>query len=276
MTPAPRTLALPAVFLLLACLLVAVPGPTFAEPARQTDEADADTDTDADADADADADSDSDSDSDADSDPDLGTGLRVVHAAAGVVSQDLVVNGTLPPVLQNLSWLSSTIYSPRPPNTYSFQFVDAGDDVANAWTTFDFELLRDRRHTMVVYGDATDKRALAVVDDDEGIPQGKARIRWTHAAPALPYPIDLFDVGSGTTIASDLPYGGTIEMLAEPVVIDTGLDLDGDGTPEFTFAGFQRPAGDYFHVMVTNEIDGTLFLLGQSRAGETPRRDLVP
>jgi hypothetical protein len=242
------------------------------------DTKDADTGgvADADADTDSDTDADTDADTDSDADADLGTAVRIVHAAAGRPDQDMVVNGSLPPVLQNLGWLQGTDYSPRPPNTYTFQFRDAGVPLEEAWITFDQALLEDRRHTFVIYGAPETPDVLRLTDDDLTLDPLRARIRWTHVAPELPGSVDLIETGSGTVITSDLAYGASVELDTDPVTLVVGLDYDDDGTADVIFQDFARPAGDYFHVMVANDTDGVPFLLGYTLAGQTPRREVVP
>lgn len=208
-------------------------------------------------------------------DPDE-TAVRVVHAAAELGPQDLVVNDNLPPVLQALLYTESTPYSPRPPGVYTFAFKSAGAPLAEAWTTFDFDLVDARRHTLVIFGTGGAPATLRLLDDDATIPAEKARLRWSHVAPALPASIDLYDVERKAPILLGLAYGVSIELDQDPLSTEVGIDVDADAVPDLVFASFTRPAGDYFHVMITNETDGTPYLLGQTTAGATPRRDLVP
>jgi hypothetical protein len=227
----------------------------------------------ADADADADADTDSDADADTDADVDVGTSVRVVHAASGLLAQDMAVNGTLPPVLQDLRWEESTAYSPRPPGSYTFQFVDAGADIGTAWTSFVWSLVGGRRHTLVVAGAPGDSTVLRWVDSDLDVPTAEVRIRWTHVAPQYPGPIDVLETLSGTVLASDIEYLGSVELDHPVVPMQVGIDIDDDGVADLVFQQFTREAGEYFHVMFANEVDGTAFLLGQTADGTAPRRD---
>ncbi|MEQ1565057.1 MAG: DUF4397 domain-containing protein [Myxococcota bacterium] len=238
-------------------------------------DADADVDSDTDADADADTDSDADADADSDADTDPVTAVRVLHVVPGLVQQDMVVNGTLPPVLVGLAWQESTLYSPRPPGSYSFQFVDSGLDPSLAWTTFDFTLEEHRRHTLVVAGEAAAPQALAWVDDDLAIPATDVRIRWTHAAPAFPGRVDLIETLTGATLASDLAYLESVELDYAPDPMQVGVDLDDDGVADLVFQDFTRSGGEYFHVLFATDLDGSPHLLGQTTDGFTPRRELL-
>jgi hypothetical protein len=129
---------------------------------------------------------------------------------------------------------------------------------------------------MIIAGTPGNATVLRFVDDDLTIPSSEVRIRWTHAAPWYPDPVDLIETGTGAVLASDLAYLGSVELDYAPDPMDVGVDLDRDGVADLVFQGFQRTAGEYFHVMFTNDIDGTPFLVGENEAGDTPVRDLVP
>lgn len=208
--------------------------------------------------------------------PEGETAIRVVHAGAGFGPQDMVVNGNLPPVLDDLGYAEGTLYSERSPKLYTFQFKDGGDPLAAAWTTFDFELLDATRHSFVIFGPVDARAVLRLVDNDLGIGASDVRIRWTHVAPALPSVVDLYDLAREVPVHLGLGYGESVEIDQPAVETQLGVDVDGDAVADVKFDSFTRSAGEYFHVLLTNEVDGTTFLLGHTTDGATPRRDLVP
>lgn len=202
--------------------------------------------------------------------------VRVLHTAPGLPPQDLVVNGNLPPVLADLAWLEGTNYVERAFATYTFQLLDTGAPLAAAWTTFDYELLTQRSHTIVIYGTADAPAALALLDDDVGLDPALVRIRWTHAAPAFSTPVTLLETLTGAVLVADLAYGDTVELDYAPDEMAVGADTDADGLADLVFESFQRTGGEYFHTVLTNEEDGTPFLLGQGTAAVPARRDVLP
>jgi hypothetical protein len=202
--------------------------------------------------------------------------IRILHAAPGLPSQDLVVNGVLPPTLVDLEWLEATAYVDRAPATYTFQLLNTGGLLADAWTTVDYELLLARRHSFVIYGAPGATDVLRLLDDDLLIDPAMVRIRWTNVATALPSPVTLLETLSGTVLAPDLAYGGTVELDHLPDLMQVGADTDADGVADLVFESFQRSAGEYFHILLVTEEDGTPFLIGQTDLGVTPRRELLP
>ena len=66
------------------------------------------------------------------------------------------------------------------------------------------------------------------------------------------------------------------------VVADTEItpwidrDESGDCDPGEAFASFQRGAGDSFHVVVADDTNGDLVLIGHTLDGSTPIRSTIP
>jgi hypothetical protein len=246
-----------------------------------------DTDLAPDSDADTDADSDADTDADADADADADTGfepyqeprLRVLHVAAGVPGQDMFGNGLAGnPPLVNLEFLEGTPYVGRPSGHFLFEFQDSG--ASEPWTAFYDTLLPDTYTSFLVYGTPND-RAVLVLHDDLVVPLDVARVRWTHAAPSLvPNAVILRDVGGGPDFANgvSIAYGSSVESDEDPGTFEVWIDLDesGDCGPGEAFEPFDRPDGEYHHIVVAEDEAGVFRLVTHTVPGPVLVRPIDP
>jgi hypothetical protein len=246
-------------------------------------------DADTDADADADADTDADADSDADADPTTEARMRVLHVAPGLPPQDLLANGNPGnPPMEGLAWLDAfpagSGYVTRPAATYNFELFDAG--APTPWAVLQVPLEPGKFYSLVLAGLRTDDPAttapapvvIPMEDGRSGIATDLVRLRWTHAAPALAdRAYSLRDAVSGATYAT-LSFGEWADVDVEPAVVNAYVDLDDDSACDDgeAFQDFQRAAGEYFHVLLGSEEDGTLFLVGHAENGAVPIRAQVP
>lgn len=209
--------------------------------------------------------------------------LRAIHVAATVPGQDMFGNGNAgqPPLVDLLfgeAWPSGRPSATRPADTITFTFVD--DGAAKPWTTFDYTLEEGSFTTLVVVGTTDDRSVLAIDDPITDLPDDRVRLQWTHAAPTY---------ADATVVLQDAlgrdPYnGGTGIAYGQSAAFDEALgamnvwiDLDGNEAcdPGEAFEAFEREAGDYFHVIVTEDGDGALFLQGYTLSGQIPTRLLA-
>jgi len=236
--------------------------------------ADTDTDTDTDADADTDVDTDTDTDTtDTGRDP-YAAYHRVLHVSRGLGPIDMVVNGNLPPVLQDLGPTSGTPWAERAPATYTFQFRQIGTPLKDAFLTEDHELLEGTLHSYVVHGPSKSPMLATFVDDDSGIAASDVRVRWSHFATTLPT-LDFVETRTGTTFVADFTYG---DSVVETYPVDTmamGLDVDQDGTSDVLFEDFNLTPGTFVHIVLLEDLEDTPFLLAHQPAGTTARKNVV-
>nr|MBX2797378.1 DUF4397 domain-containing protein [Myxococcales bacterium] len=209
--------------------------------------------------------------------------LRVAHAAAQLGGQDMLGDGNPGnPALVDLPFKETwpmTAWATRPAGTYTFEFFDFRNPVA--WASFPYTLSQGTFTSMVIYGTDEAREVLATDDAVSDVPDEVARIRWTHVAPSLQdQSLVLLDgLRPGVSYADGvpLPYGSSVESDEGTEAIWLWIDLDDDGACSVgeLFDGFERRGGDYFHVMITEDTKGELFLLGHTLSGDGPTRRLA-
>lgn len=209
--------------------------------------------------------------------------LRALHVGATLPGQDMFGNGNAgqPPLVDLLfgeAWPSARPWATRPADEVTFTFVD--DGAPKPWIEFGYTLEAGASHTLLVYGTADDRGVVRVRDAVEDVPKDRVRIRWTHAAPSLAGMSVVFEDAEGR----DAYNGGTAVAYGDSVVFDEGVDevnlwvdLDGSTTCDDgeAFEPFERPAGDYFHVVLTEDAEGVLLLQGLTLAGQAATRPLA-
>ena len=205
--------------------------------------------------------------------------IRAIHVGASLPAQDMLGNGNRgqPPLVDlafGETWpLAGS--ATRPAGEVTFTFHDDGDE--KPWATFAYELVPGSTTSLIVHG-TLDDRDVLVTDDHVDAPADRVRMRWTHAAPSLG-PVILADAASDREYADGtaLAYGDTVEVDEAPGEVNLWLDIDGDEACSVgeVFAAYERPAGDYFHVLITEASDGALFLKGHTLDGQGPARELA-
>jgi len=236
-------------------------------PTTPADVVDGDADTDADADADTDADVDTDTDVPVPSDAAL---LRALHVAPGVPGQDMFGNG-LPgnPPLVDLTFLEGTGFVERPADTFEFTFHDTGND--EPWITFPYTLTSGSFTSFVVIG-TPDDRDVLVVDEARPAPAGIVRVQWTHAAPSLASTAVVFEnlvTGAPLAGGAAIAYAASVEFDETPGDEQVWIDLDASGACNSgeAFASFEPAAGEYHHLVLTEDEGGNLLLVDHVTAG---------
>ncbi len=177
--------------------------------------------------------------------------LRVVHASPDAPAVDVVVNATLPPLVEDLAFPTATPIVEVPPATYQTE-VAAADAYPNAvvipndGSTIPLALAAGTTTNVLAIGNLADITAI-VADGDPRSVGLYAKVRIIHASPTAA-DVDIYVAAPGTditTIAPTLtavPFGANTGFLALPAAETTGTTYEVTVTPTGTTTAAIGPA----------------------------------
>src|SRR5215217_2727735 len=106
--------------------------------------------------------------------------LRVVHAVTGGPAVDLLVDGQ--PVGQNIAFGAASEYAPVAPGAHQLQIVPTGQQGGTPLSTTDLDAKAGVAYIVTVLGSANAVEAKVNEVKLDAVDQGKARVRFIHAA----------------------------------------------------------------------------------------------
>jgi len=214
--------------------------------------------------------------------------LRVVHMASNLQAVDVLLDGQR--FVPTLPYRAASGYVAVPAGTHTLQVTPNGED--RSLLSLALNLNDGQDQTVVLLGRTPDLGALALNDDNQAPPAGKAAVRFVHAGADVPA-VDIAVAGSsGPPLFSGVGFRG----VAGPVDIDAGtydLELRAAGTrtvlltlPSVTvaagtivsiFGAGLRSDNSLSAVEVPYPLHGTqAFALGAARQGTPAPSSVIP
>ena len=159
--------------------------------------------------------------------------VRVLHLSPDAPNVDIWVNDALSGIT-DLPYEISTTYVELPPGLHNFKVTATGAALGTEVLDFDLVLQPGEFYTAVAYGSLASILPMPLVDNYASIAMGDVRLQIAHAAEGVGN-VDVTDESAGATLIIDLPYGGSETLDAPDMARTVGLDVDLDGTADFTF-----------------------------------------
>jgi hypothetical protein len=178
--------------------------------------------------------------------------------------------------VEALAFPESTGYLEVPAGTYDFAVSAAGGTPdAAVLNVDDLALMEGVSYTAVAYDQLASIKALALVDDSAGIPEGQVRVRAIHTASGIGE-VDIWNIpaeGAPAPLVEDLGFGEASAALDIPAAAYLlGIDVDDDASPDLTFQTPPLSAGLMLNVFAVKDGEA-IYLLGQLPDGSTVRID---
>ncbi len=202
--------------------------------------------------------------------------LRVLHLSPDAPAVDAYANGTLKAVT-NLSFPSGTDVIKAPVGTVDLQVTPTGKPVSDKVIELKgVTLEKDKDYTVYAFGKLASLQLNALENDTKSLATNNVRVRVVHAADGVGT-VNVFQVpatGAPVPIAENLRYGtaaAPADLPAEAFTV--GLDVNGDRTPDLSFAIPALPKGIVVNVFAVLDASGSPFLFAQLAGAATARID---
>lgn len=201
--------------------------------------------------------------------------LRVVHLSPDAPAVTPLFGGATLPELGPIEFGASTGYAPISVAEGDLDVTTdgtLGTSVLNAPLAFQ----DGRSYTAVAFGRVASIGALFFEDDTSGLASTDIRVRAIHGAPDIGQ-VDLYGVapdGTSASILRDVDFGDVADTLDLPAGAYTlGVDVDDDATPDLYFSLPALEGGTLANLYVTQQADGTPFVVAQLDGDTTARID---
>lgn len=200
--------------------------------------------------------------------------VRVIHASPDAPNVDVYVN-TTPGAgnadIQTLAFTAGTNYVPLPSADYRFRVTPTG---AAGPVVIDATLPINSSQfvTVVATGFLSGIQPL-VLNDDNTVTPGKAKIRFVHAAPDVPS-VDIFAAGGTLPLFGNVSFrgnGGYLEV--DPGVFNLEVRLNATGDLALPVPGVNLAANTVYTVFAMGSLAGgnvQAVLFNDSAAIPTP------
>ena len=183
--------------------------------------------------------------------------VRVVHAASDAPNVDVYLDKGATPAIANLAFDSATDgYLPIPSGDHQVTITAAGDPKTVVYDE-KLTLPGGTALTIIAEGLLADKSfAIRITVDDVSATNGKARIKVTHAISDGP-DVDLSTADFKTMLITDLPYGYSQTITADPGTYDLVVVPTGKQTPVvISLPGTKLDADQIYSVFATGTLTG--------------------
>lgn len=200
--------------------------------------------------------------------------VRVLHLSPDAPAVDVWVDGFDAPVATDVAFGEGTSYLEVPEGTYTFRVAPTGTSPEAAVLVIEgLSLAGGQWYTAAAIDELSDIRALALVDDAAGIPDGSYRAQVVHAAAAVGQ-VDIWEVsGSPTPLLTDVDFAASAVLDLPESPYTLGFDVDDDAVPDVTFGIPTLAAGQLVNVFATSDATGSVHLLAQLEDGSLVRID---
>jgi hypothetical protein len=206
--------------------------------------------------------------------------LRVLHLSPDAPAVDVWARAPESRLFQNLEFTEGTTYRTLDEGTYTLEVVPAGGAIDDTVLTLEgIQLEEDVTYTAVVIGRLDALQGLILIDDVRAVGQGEIRIRAIHAAPDVGE-VDVWNITdpeAPAPLVENVSFGqasGNLNIPAGAYVL--GIDATGNEQPDIVFELPELQSGLVANVYVTQDDDGTPFVLLQQPDGTTVRVDARP
>jgi hypothetical protein len=197
--------------------------------------------------------------------------VRALHLSADGPNVDIFANGGL--FAGNLPYLGSTGFAKLAAGATDVAIAPAGSGIGEAVLTIDgLGLAANKSTTLVAYDKVASLKALAIVENFDGLTTGSIRLNVAHTATGVP-PVDLLALGdentTPTVLLSGVPFGAVAALPDIPAgAYRLGLDAGPDGQIDFTFDVPELAGGTFANVFAVND-GGDVYLVAQFRDSST-------
>jgi hypothetical protein len=203
--------------------------------------------------------------------------VRVLHISPDAPAVDLLINDSIDPAVQELSFGESTGYLEVVPGQYDFFITPAGKRATDAVLNLrGFDLMSNRYYTAVAFDELAGIKALWLEDDYRNLEEGYVRVRAIHTAFMIGQ-VDiwaLFDSADPVPLYENVDFGvagNTLDLPADAYSL--GFDVNDDSMPDVVFDLPALLAGTVANVFAVNDLGGSVFLLAQFEDGTLARID---
>ncbi len=206
--------------------------------------------------------------------------IRAIHLSADAPAVDIFVNDGMDAAFSDLAFGQGSDYATLPAGTYDFDVAPAGTSAGDSVLSIEGLALAEGASYTAVAFDTLDNgiKALALMDEVDGLMDGEIRVRPIHAASAVGQ-VDIWNVpemGDPAPLYTDVDFGAVGDYIDLPAGAYTlGIDVDDDMTPDLLFDIPALPAGTVANIFAISDDTGA-FLLAQLQDSSVVRIDPTP